>query len=277
MKNNFKFSLLFLAMSSVLAAGSAQAAPCQTTDVQVNSISIASGPIVNTNNYSAAECVGAISGNAIPLPKDNFGYAGDGLFNGANQDGKNKSALFPNGIFSDQYTATDLNGDKKPDPGWIYLGSYEYGQGFVTATTPWLQGIVLSDWFNITTNAAGNAGTWAFNLDKDVVSRMSKYIGNNLFDSFALSFMSGDSFAAYDFTAKEFGMPVSSATIFNWSGTWDMSKTLLNTGGNAGTLSHVDLYARDPANGQNNIPEPGSVALLGLGFVSMIVRRRKTA
>lgn len=286
MKRYFKAVSLAVSMTTVFAVGSAHAAPtthitpCSTDSVKVTNISVAGGPTVSTTSYSAVECAGSFSGNAIPLPGtqngSNLGYYGDGLFNGAAAGGNGNSS-FPNGIFYDQYSSVeqDLNHDGKMDPGWIYLGSWTPGVGFKTATIGTATDIVLSNWFTVTSNAKSTGGTWSFTPDANVVSRAASVLGNSLFDQFALSFMAGDRFAAYDFTGAQFGMPTSSNTIFNFSGTWDMSKTLLNNGGKAAALSHVDLYVRDPNVTVTKVPEPGTLALLGIAFGGMLYRRRQ--
>lgn len=281
MKKKLATGLLAIAMSSLFVSGAAQAVPCSTSSVNVTGISIAGGSSVSPSTFAAAECAGAYPGNAIPLPGThgglNLGYYGDGLFNGAAVGGGG-NASFPNGIFYDQYQAVeqDLNQDGTKDPGWIYLGKWIPSVGFAAASIGGTNNIVLSSWFSMTQNAAGTGGTWSFTPDANVVSRAAGVLGNSLFDQFALSFMSGSTFAAYDFTGAAFGLPLSSSTIFNFTGSWDMSTTLLNGGGKAGFLSHVDLYARDP-NGGSAVPEPGILALLGGAMMSGIFLRRRSA
>lgn len=273
-----------LALTALLALGtaSAQAAPCDNADVKITSLSVAGVPgSAQSTSVGASACVGAFAGSAIPLPGtsggSNLGYYGDGLFNGAGQGGRGHgTALFPDGIFSGQYTATDLNGDGKKDPGWIYLGSWTpgAGNGFKAALING-QAIIGNNWFNATMNSAGNGGTWSFLPPSNVVSLLEPIFGSNLFDQFALSFMSGSTFAAYDFTAAGLGLPVSSSTIYNFSGSWDMSKTLINGGGNAGALSHIDLYVRDPIGPRRDVPEPGTLGLLLAAIAGTALYRRR--
>lgn len=279
MKKTLSAGLLAIVMPSLFVVGSAQAATCNVSSVTVTAISVAGGPTVDTNTYNAAECAGAYTGSDIPVPGThggaNLGYYGDGLFNGAAAGG-NGTASFPNGIFSSQYVIQDLNNDGVKDPGWIFLGSWIPGTGFTPASIGGVSDVVLSNWFTVT--GSGNKGTWAFTPDAGLANRLPSSFGGHLFDQFALSFMSGNSFAAYDFTAKEFGMPLSPSTIFNFSGSWDMSSTLLNNGRNAGNLSHVDLYVRDPLGDPTlNVPEPATLALVGLGLLGMFGGRRRSA
>ena len=54
--------------------------------------------------------------------------------------------LFPNGVFSNLYLSSDLNGDNILDPGWIMLGKYQDG-GFNPEKVGGLD-IVWSSFFN---------------------------------------------------------------------------------------------------------------------------------
>lgn len=272
-------ALRVAASALLLLSGSVHAALCSNTDVTINQIGVATTSGTTWSSVSpinnAVECTGATIGNTMPTPQSNLGYYGDGLFNGEQQVASHLQ-LYPNGIFSDQYTAVDLNHDGTADPGWIYLGRWENGS-FTTASIGGNTTIVLSNWFTVT--GTGSSGTWAFTPDANVVSRVLPVLGSNLFDQFLLSFKSGDDFAAYDFTGKQLGLPVSSSTIYNFSGNWDMSGTLQNCSPQGDTcqsagLSHVDLYVRDP-NGGETVPEPAGLALISLGLLGLALSRRR--
>lgn len=280
-----KFAAAWCLMGLAGAAGSAPVSVtpplCSVSDVKVTTVTRSDGTPIPPlpAPVNAAECVGAYTNNAMPIPHQgvggNLGYYGDGLFNGEQQI-VTGAQLFPNGIFSGQYTAYDLNNDGQVDPGWVYLGRWN-GQSGVFSPGQF-NGVSMagsSSWFTAT--GMGEAsGTWSFNVPVDIVSQMSTIFGDNLFDQFALSFFAGNDFAAYDITGAQFGLPTQPYPIYSFGGTWDMSRTLLNNGGNPAAISHIDLYARDPLNPQSTVPEPNSLLLswMGLAGAVLMIRRR---
>lgn len=292
-------SKLFLAgglLSIAAHAGAAPVsslAPCGKTDVEITQVSQYSGTTsgatlntIYTGNMAAAACAGAFSGNDGFYPSTNLGYAGDGLLNGGTQVASG-ATLFPNGAFiTPQSPLQDLdkNGQVN-DPGWIMLGKFEQNNGswgFTPSTVGGSSAIVLSSFFTATITGAGT-GTWSFTPDATVAQRTSSLLGRNYFDQFALVFKAGNAFSVYDFTPAEFGMDAPSVNdpVMNWSGTYDVSDTLTSGGANnnAAGLSHISLWVRDPAPTAptSHVPEPSTLALLGLSAAALIRNRRKAA
>ena len=170
-------------------AGTVTLQVCKTSDVQVTGIAqydstLAGAKLGDRVDFAtplnAAACVGAYEGNDQTYPTDktggNLGYYGDGLMNGGLTGPSAGSAqLFPNGVFSNLYLSSDLNGDNILDPGWIMLGKYQNG-GFSLEKVGGLD-IVWSSFFKLTIDGDGSYGKWEFTPDAEVAKRAESILG----------------------------------------------------------------------------------------------------
>ena len=276
-------------------AGSAHAASCytgtadyprgDTSNVVIDTVKQFDGTTAGSTavtlksglKYAATACAGAFEGNDVPLPQTNLGYAGDGLLNGGKQN-KNDPIEFPNGAFVTSSQLLDLEhpGDYV-DPGWIMLGKYEGGE-FKPQPIDGDSSYVDFTFFTVTETSPGK-GTWSFTPDAEAGKRLiaGGVLTKNWFDQFALVFKSNTGFVVYDFAADLSllglaSLPLATDPMYQWSGTWDVTETLGNK-----NLSHATLWVRDPVN-TTNVPEPGALALLGLGLFGVaLVRRRQSS
>lgn len=301
MKNKmFGTASIALMVAGAFFAGSANATltgvSCGTSDVKVTSIAqysdTTSSATLNTVasglSIDSAACAGAYVGTDGFYPTTNLGYAGDGLLNGGVQTGSNQ-VLFPNppGAFiTPTYPLSDLDKDGQvDDPGWIMLGKYELVSGKWVFSPNAVGGdtsIVLSSFFSVNFTSGTYAGNWAFTPDATVAERAESILGKNYFDQFALVMKAGNEFAAYDFTSEQFGVAHPSAVdpIYNFYGTFNTGDTLINDNGNASSpagLSHISIWARDPSATPNSVPEPGTLALLGVAMFGVAFARRSPA
>jgi hypothetical protein len=232
--------------------------------------------LVSGLNYAATACAGAFQGNDVPVPQTNLGYAGDGLLNGGVQQ-VGDTPVFPGGAFVTESQLLDL---EKPgvfvDPGWIMLGKYE-GGSFKPQAIGGDKTYVLPSFFTVTQTSAGK-GTWSFTPDAEAGKRLiaGGVLTKNWFDQFALVFKSNTGFVVYDFAAELSllglaSLPLATDPMYQWSGTWDVTGPLGKK-----DLSHATLWVRDPVN-TTNVPEPGALALLGLGLFGVALVRRRQA
>lgn len=225
------------------------------------------------------------SSHIMPLPTQNLGYAGDGWLN-------NKySSLWPTnpGAFVTEAELQDLKTEGQfDDPGWVYLGKDD-GSKFKGVTTSdgtntykFIDDLFTCSEDGVTYKTCANLtqGFWKYTPPATQPQELLDILGGDFFDSMAIIFKGGSGFAMYNFKLSAIGFDpiLAGDSKFEFFGSFDLTKTQINNGGQSAGISNVSLWARDPfLSGQ--VSSPAVLALYGFGLVmlSLLMRRRRNA
>lgn len=310
---NTKWNIIPLSAATILATGllfnaSAQAAYinddsnmlCTTDSVTLDSVTKVdgSGTIHSGSSIEATSCVGMIldandDSQGASSPNPNIGELEDGFMN---SEVTNTGQLDPLS-FIEVSDLQDLDGDGDfTDPGWIHLAHIDADNTVNGTGDPTYSSIGsgagalnLDDVLDITFDCDVTGcltGTWSITTTSDILDKITPILGASSFDHLAFVFKGGKSgVGIYDFdfidllNANAFSGPdtLDFVTPYAFSGTWNMYD-LIGPNGQAQNYSHVNIWARDPAGGFTDVPEPATIALFGLGLLGLAgMRKRKMA
>lgn len=272
---------------TLVGSGSATVSPslgCNVSDVTVTAVGLAGSSLTPTDSpVNALSCVGAYQGNDQPQPSTNLGYLGDGFANGGTQNAN--SVQFDSGLFIGEVDGVDtglslqdLNPETEGavDPGWITVGKFEGGT--FSSNTVNGQDIIGDDASEATqgglqsffscTGCTGDSkgGTWELTPDAGIPDRFAAAANTDkqFFDAFSIVLKGGNFYTAYLFTAAQFGISDLN-DVYNFAGSF----TMPTIGDKQPGLSHISLLAHDPQNSPIAVPEPGAIALFGVGLLAL--------
>jgi len=247
------------------------------------------------NGYYSTDCRGLFDGNddqtVTYSTGRNIGELNDGLLNGGSPYLNGLEFINP---------ATDLldidgNGDAT-DPGWIHLGKfedinddkdiYDWKTNYSDITSyDNSKTINIGDVLELTFTCDPQDEmndckkvNWSLTTDKDIVDTVQDILGKSTFDHLAFSVKTGQNWAVYDFDFNQiFGNEIFGLgnNVFDFTTAYALSGQL-SLGEDFGKgMSHINVYARDPAQITTTIPEPSTIAIFGLSLIGLSLRRKQ--
>jgi hypothetical protein len=247
---------------------------------------VLSGELLVNGPYDATSCL-VFDGNDDPSdPVINIGQNGDGLLNTTYGPGDSLFFIEPDEL----QNLDDMPFGVADDPGWIQLADVDqdlnvnYDQsGPVVPDGLFLDIDALLDMSF--TCVGGNLGDcteveWVIQTDPYIIEQVQQLLGEATFDHLAFSIKVGDSFIIYDF---DFVDIFDTEPGLNFLTPYQLSGSLytgdfLNRNNNPQGISHLSVWARDPADSSVVVSEPSTLGIIILaifgGVISRLSRRR---
>lgn len=265
-------TLLLLSLTQIASGTPTDTGSCNVSSFTLNSILTTDGnntQVLLNGPVNATSCVGAFSPNGnddggLSSPNPNTGILDVGLLNG-------EGDFFDGMEFITVDDLQDIDGiGGNNDPGWIHLAHMNEG---LSVSYDSIGSLNLDQILDISFGCTGTsgdckAGTWELAVSPSAISILE----GSTFDHLALAIKASNEFSVYDFDFLQIIANGHLPTL-EFDQAYVFSGTFISADHG---VSHMNLWARDPAAVPGDVPEPSILFIFGLSLLGLAIASRRS-